>query len=141
MPEGNYSTVAATGTTPILPILVLPTCAERFHRHYSRQPALLNRRYRGTTINTVVLIAYLFSHQVVLLQWLRVGVVLRTHVPDQLLVVVVLGKKVSLWCGRHRGLRPRGDVDGRGHVRHACERSQEVRADVVVGGGGGGGGG
>ena len=33
----------------ILPILVAPICARLFHRHYSGQLALLNRRYRGTS--------------------------------------------------------------------------------------------
>ena len=39
----NTSTMlytAATGTTPHTATLVNPICAERFHRHYSGQPAL-----------------------------------------------------------------------------------------------------
>ena len=38
--------VMATGTLPrILPLLVVSTCAKRLHRHYSGQPAPLNRHY------------------------------------------------------------------------------------------------
>ncbi|CAN0487969.1 unnamed protein product [Laminaria digitata] len=35
--------------TPHPAALVNPICAKRFHRHYRRQPALLDRHYRGTT--------------------------------------------------------------------------------------------
>ena len=31
----------------MLPLLLVPVCANRFHRHYSGQSALLNRQYRG----------------------------------------------------------------------------------------------
>ena len=37
-----------------MPLLVVPTCAKRFHRYYSGQPTLLNRHYRGTTIVSYV---------------------------------------------------------------------------------------
>ena len=49
--EGNTGTIAATTVLllRILPLLVVPVCAKRFHRHYSGQPALLNPHYRGTT--------------------------------------------------------------------------------------------
>ena len=30
-------------------VLVVPICDKRLHRRYSRQPALLNRCYKGTT--------------------------------------------------------------------------------------------
>ena len=45
----NTGTIAAAGTTPHTATLVHPICAELFHRHYSGQPALLSRYYRGTT--------------------------------------------------------------------------------------------
>ena len=47
----------------ILPLLVVPVCAKRFHMHYSGQRALLNRHYRGTLrgLDISVLCGELFS--------------------------------------------------------------------------------
>ena len=47
--EGNTGTITATGTTSArCHYRLFPVCAKRLHRHYSGQPALLNRRYKGT---------------------------------------------------------------------------------------------
>ena len=49
VPAKNAGTIAVTRTTLRVPLLlVVPTCAKRFHRQYSGQRALLNRHYRGT---------------------------------------------------------------------------------------------
>ena len=45
MPAGDTGIIAATSTTP--PFFAM--CAKQFHRHYSGQPAQLNRHHRGTT--------------------------------------------------------------------------------------------
>ena len=37
----------------MLPLLVVPICARRFHRQYSGQPALLDQHRRGTNNNHV----------------------------------------------------------------------------------------
>ena len=37
-------------------LLVVPIWARRFHRHYSRQPALLNGHYRGTSTNCMAIL-------------------------------------------------------------------------------------
>ena len=42
----------------ILPLPVVSICAKRLHTHYSGQPALLNRGYRGTTAVTGIVGAY-----------------------------------------------------------------------------------
>ena len=49
VPAGNIGTMAENGTTPFTPIIVVFVCAKRFRRHYNGQPALLNRRFGGTT--------------------------------------------------------------------------------------------
>ena len=41
--------LAAISTTLHTATLVDPICAKRFHRHHRRQPALMNRPYRGTS--------------------------------------------------------------------------------------------
>ena len=45
----DTGTTAATDTIPHTATLVNPTCAKRLHRHYSGQPALLDRHHRRIT--------------------------------------------------------------------------------------------
>ena len=49
---GNTGIIAATGTTTHAATNGCPRLTQRLHRHYSGQPTLLNRHYRGTTTVT-----------------------------------------------------------------------------------------
>lgn len=73
------------------------------------------------------------SHQVVLVERLRVDVILGADVAHELHVVVVFRQEVCLRRRGNRILRPRIDVDGRGHILRARQRAQEVSTVVVQG--------
>ena len=58
--EGNTGTKWHPALLSILALLVVPIGAKRFHRHYSRQPALLNRHCRGPTTAVLIIVFFFF---------------------------------------------------------------------------------